>query len=84
MSTPYTPTRIDLENVRLRAENDRLHLQAEQAQEWRRKWEYESANRLQAQDRLNRAMRVLAGLSWAFPQMRRLIEQARKDVWGED
>jgi hypothetical protein len=56
----------------LLAENERLREQCDN----------ESELRIKAQDRLNKAMRVLASLGRLSPRMADLVEAARKDIFG--
>ena len=57
----------------------RLHLEIERL---RARVEDEATQRLRAQDRLNRSMRVLASLGRLSPRMASLVAVARKDIWG--
>ena len=89
MSEPYLITRIgpkgpDERGARyilgppLGPSYSELRRQLEQARE---RLDNESALRVQAQDRLNRAMRVLASLGRLSPRMADLVATARKDIW---
>lgn len=46
-------------------------------------WRQEADLRVRTQERLNRASRVLASLGRLSPQMARLVEAARREVWGD-
>lgn len=58
--------------ARLHREIDRLRVRVED----------ESALRLQAQYRLNRAARVLAVIALIYPRLRPVIARAREDIWS--
>lgn len=48
----------------------------------RERLDNESALRVQAQDRLDVAARVLGVIERSHPELRDVVEQARKDIWG--
>lgn len=56
-----------------------LRRQLEQSRE---RLDNESALRVRMQERLDTAARVLAAIGRANPELRGVVEQARKDIWG--
>lgn len=77
-----SPEELHREIARLLAENDTLRAEAAKAQEWREKWAAEVEVRFKAQHRLSQCARVFAVLSHVYPELRRLIAGARKDIWN--
>lgn len=71
------------ENQRLRRRIDDLKREDAQIPALIERWENESALRVQAQQRLNRSMRVLASLGRLSPRMADLVAAARREVFGE-
>lgn len=58
-----------------------LRHQLEQARE---RLDNESALRVRLQERLDTAARVLDAIARSHPELREVVEQARKDIWGSD
>lgn len=68
--------------VELDAANARIDALEQQVSRLRGRLEDESRLRLEAQHRLNMAMRVIAVIARLYPRLRPVIERARKDIWG--
>lgn len=86
MTTRDTATRAELARQvgLLLVENDRLRRENAGVQRIVQRWEDEAANRVKAQRRLDRCARVFAVLAFTHPNLRELIERARRDIWGAD
>lgn len=82
--TVEIPSRFELmrENDQLRRRIEDLERDRARVQRWRGRREDEVRLRVEAQDRLNKAMRVVAVIAQVYPQLRPVIERARKDIWG--
>lgn len=77
-------TEVLAENERLRALLQRVGHVAESRAGWRDRYERESQLRLQAQHRLNRAMRVLGEFGRVSPSTAAAVERARREIWRLD
>lgn len=80
------PSRYDLmvENERLRLLLQRVGHVAESRAGWRERYEQESQLRLDAQHRLNRAMRILAEFGRVSRSSAAAVERARREIWRLD
>ena len=83
MTAPVRDAELAEQLERLLAENDRLRQRVEGVDKIVQRWEDEAANRVKAQRRLDRCARVFAVLSHVYPELRGLIDRARRDIWGE-
>jgi hypothetical protein len=68
------------ENARLRAERATARADADN---WHNAWATAVNNRIATQERLSRAMRVLASLGRLSPRMAEVVAAARREVYGD-
>jgi hypothetical protein len=78
VGVPNRPPRYIL-GPRLGPSYSELRHQLEQARE---RLDNESALRVRLQERSDTAARVLDAIARSHPQLREVVEQARKDIWN--